>query len=126
MEYFKNDIRKWVEYDNMAYRYKLKMDSLKMEKEKYEQERNKMQDNILSYMENNKLKNNDIIISDGKLKYFNSKSSTSISKKFIEERLKIYFKNEEKAKDVAEFIYSGREVSYNPVLKRSRNKVKSV
>ena len=122
MDKFKDNIRDWVKYDNMAYRYKLKMDELKKEKEKYELERNKIQDSVLSFMENNKLENDEIIISDGKLKYFNSKSSTSISRKYIEQRLKEYFKNEDKAKDVAEFIYSGREVKYTAVLKRSRNK----
>lgn len=122
MDQFKDNIRDWVKYDNMAYRYKLKMDELKKEKEKYELERNKIQDNVLSFMENNKLENDEIVISDGKLKYFNSKSSTSISRKYIEQRLKEYFKNEDKAKDVAEFIYSGREVKYTAVLKRSRNK----
>ena len=122
MDQFKDNIRDWVKYDNMAYRYKLKMDELKKEKEKYELERNKIQDSVLSFMENNKLENDEIVISDGKLKYFNSKSSTSISRKYIEQRLKEYFKNEDKAKDVAEFIYSGREVKYTAVLKRSRNK----
>ena len=122
MDQFKDNIRDWVKYDNMVYRYKLKMDELKKEKEKYELERNKIQDSVLSFMENNKLENDEIVISDGKLKYFNSKSSTSISRKYIEQRLKEYFKNEDKAKDVAEFIYSGREVKYTAVLKRSRNK----
>ena len=125
MEYFKDDIKKWVEYDNTIYRYKLKMDQLKKEKEKYELERNKIQDNVLNYMESNKLESNEIIISDGKIKYYNSKSSTSISRKFIEQRLSLYFKNENKAKDAAEFIYSGREISYTPVLKRTRNRTKS-
>ena len=35
MDQFKDNIRDWVKYDNMAYRYKLKMDELKKEKEKY-------------------------------------------------------------------------------------------
>ena len=122
MDSFKNNIRKWVELDNKAQRYKLKMDELKKEKEKYETERNKLGDNVLSFMENNKLEDNEIVISDGKLKYFNSKSSTSISQKFIQERLKLYFKNENKAKEITDFIYSGREVTLTPVLKRTKKK----
>jgi len=122
MDTFKNNIRKWVELDNKAQRYKLKMDELKKEKEKYEMERNKLGDNVLSFMENNKLEDNEIVISDGKLKYFNSKSSTSISQKFIQERLKLYFKNEDKAKEITDFIYDGREVTLTPVLKRTKKK----
>ncbi len=122
MDQFKDNIRKWVELDNKAQRYKLKMDELKKEKEKFETERNKIGDNVLSFMENNKLEDNEIVISDGKIKYFNSKSSTSISQKFIHERLKIYFKNEDKAKEITEFIYNGRETSYTPVLKRTKKK----
>lgn len=124
MDTFKNNIRKWVELDNKAQRYKVKMDELKKEKEKYEMERNKLGDNVLSFMENNKLEDNEIVISDGKLKYFNSKSSTSISQKFIQERLKSYFKNEDKAKEITDFIYSGREVTLTPVLKRTKKKGK--
>ena len=48
MDTFKNNIRKWVELDNKAQRYKLKMDELKKEKERYENERNKIGDNVLS------------------------------------------------------------------------------
>mgnify|MGYP001270704549 FL=1 len=125
MENFKDNIKQWVELDNASNRYKIKMDELKKKKEEFDMERNKVGDNILSFMENNKLEDNEIIISDGKIKYQQSKSSTSISQKFIIERLKEYFKDEEKAKEVTQFIYSGREVSYTPVLKRTRAKIKS-
>ena len=125
MDTFKNNIRKWVELDNKAQRYKVKMDELKKEKEKYEMERNKLGDNVLSFMENNKLEDNEIVISDGKLKYFNSKSSTSISQKFIQERLRSYFKNEDKANEITDFIYGGREVTLTPVLKRTKKKGKN-
>lgn len=125
MENFKDNIKQWVELDNASNRYKIKMDELKKKKEEFDMERNKVGDNILSFMENNKLEDNEIVISDGKIKYQQSKSSTSISQKFIIERLKEYFKDEEKAKEVTQFIYSGREVSYTPVLKRTRAKIKS-
>ena len=125
MENFKDNIKQCVELDNAYNRYKIKMDELKKKKEEFDMERNKVGDNILSFMENNKLEDNEIVISDGKIKYQQSKSSTSISQKFIIERLKEYFKDEEKAKEVTQFIYSGREVSYTPVLKRTRAKIKS-
>ena len=125
MENFKDNIKQWVELDNASNRYKIKMDELKKKKEEFDMERNKVGDNILSFMENNKLEDNEIVISDGKIKYQQSKSSTSISQKFIIERLKEYFKDEEKAKEVTQFIYSGREISYTPVLKRTRAKIKS-
>lgn len=125
MEDLKENVKQWVELDNASHRYKIKMDELKKKKEEFDMERNKVGDNILSFMENNKLEDNEIVISDGKIKYQQSKSSTSISQKFIIERLKEYFKDEEKAKEVTQFIYSGREVSYTPVLKRTRAKIKS-
>ena len=125
MEDLKANVKQWVELDNASNRYKIKMDELKKKKEEFDMERNKVGDNILSFMENNKLEDNEIVISDGKIKYQQSKSSTSISQKFIIERLKEYFKDEEKAKEVTQFIYSGREVSYTPVLKRTRAKIKS-
>ena len=124
MNDFKENVKKWVELDNKAQRYKSKMDDLKKEKEKYETEKNKLGETVLSFMKNNKLEDNEIVISDGNIKYFNSKSSTSISQKFIQERLKLYFKNESRAKEVTEFIYTGREVSFTPVLKRTTKKVK--
>jgi len=122
MDTFKDNVKQWVELDNQSHRYKLEMDGLKKKKSEYEMERDKVGDNILSFMETNDLSDNEIVISDGKLKYFNSKSSTSISQKFINERLNLYFNDESKATEVLEFIYSGRETTVTPVVKRTRAK----
>lgn len=123
MDNFKDNVKRWVELDNQSHRYKLEMDGLKKKKAEYELERDKVGDNILNFMETNNLSDNEIVISDGKLKYFNSKTSTSISQKFINERLKLYFKDENKAKEVLDFIYSGRETTITPVVKRTREKM---
>jgi hypothetical protein len=123
MDTFKDNVKQWVELDNQSHRYKLEMDGLKKKKAEYELERDKVGDNILNFMETNNLSDNEIVISDGKLKYFNSKTSTSISQKFINERLKLYFKDEDKATEVLDFIYSGRETTVTPVVKRTRAKM---
>jgi len=82
---------------------------------------------ILNYMDNNGIQNKDINLSDGKLKYFTSKTQSTVNKKFIENSLALYYKgNYQKAKEVTEFIFSNREVTEKTVLKRTRKKQNSM
>ena len=82
---------------------------------------------ILNYMDNNGIQNKDINLSDGKLKYFTSKTQSTVNKKFIENSLALYYKgNYQKAKEITDFIFSNREVTEKTVLKRTRKKQNSM
>ncbi len=78
-------------------------------------------------MDNNGIQNKDINLSDGKLKYFTSKTQSTVNKKFIENSLALYYKgNYQKAKEITDFIFSNREVTEKTVLKRTRKKQNSM
>ena len=123
---FKKNIQEWVYLDNKISEYNKKISSIKKEKDKYSKEKNLRGDNILVYMENNNLQKNDIIISDGKLKYYNSKTTESVTKKLVLNKLIDYFNGDKtKANSVANYIFDNREVTIKRVLKRTKSRTTS-
>lgn len=114
---FKNNIKHWVDLDN-------KQKELRKKVLEYGKEKNNIQAGIIDYMSTNKLEDKELIISDGKLKYSYSKTSESFSKSYIEQKLAIFLKNPQVAKDATEFLYSSRTIKKKAVLKRTISKKK--
>lgn len=106
----KEYVYKLLEIEKEEKKYKSIFDNLKNEKE----ELNKM---IIHLMEKNNITEKDIIFGDKKIKYTKNKVQDSITKKLIEERLKIFLKNEDTAKDATNFIYTNRNSSEKIYLK---------
>ena len=111
---FKGCIKRWVMIDNKQAKLRKLTSELRKEKDK-------VQNYILDYMSKNKMNNTNIIISDGKLSYGESKSTQTISRKYIIEKLTKYFKSEDKAEEIADLLYNNREVKSKSVLKRFKN-----
>ena len=63
----------------------------------------------MDYMSSNNMRNRNILISDGKLSYSESKTTQTINKKYIIEQLTPHLK-EKKAEEVANLLYNNREV----------------
>lgn len=104
--------------------YVQKLIELEKEEEKYKniyinikKEKDKLTDNILNFMEQNDIKDKDIIYGDKKIKYSTIKIQDGITKKLIEERLKIFLKNENQAHEATNFIYTGRNSSNKNFIK---------
>ena len=112
---FKTNIKHWVDLDN-------KQKELRKKALQFGKEKDKIQAGIIDYMSANKLEDKDLIISDGKLKYSYSKTSESISKGYIEQKLAIFLKNPQVAKEATEFIYSSRTTKKKATLKRTVSK----
>ena len=112
---FKLSIKRWVEIDNKLKKVKELTSSLKKDKDKY-------QEYILDYMSNNNIKNKNILINDGKLSYSETKTTQSISKKYIIDKLTPYFKSKDKATKIADLLYNNREVKFKSSLKRIKSK----
>jgi hypothetical protein len=72
---------------------------------------------IINFMEKNNITDKDIIFGDKKIKYSKIKVQDTITKKLIEERLKIFLKNENMANDATKFIYSDRNSNQKVLLK---------
>ena len=108
---FKLSIKKWVEIDNKQKKVRELVNNLKKEKEKY-------QEYILDYMSGNNITNKKILINDGKLSYIETKTSQTITKKYIIDKLTTYFNNSKKAEEIANLLYDNRETKTKSVLKR--------
>ena len=110
-EEFKLSIKKWVEIDNKQKKLREISSNLRKDKDKY-------QEYILDYMSNNNMKDKNIIINSGKISYSESKSTQTITKKYIIEKLTTYFKSDSKAEEIANLLFNNREVKTKSVLKR--------
>jgi hypothetical protein len=84
---------------------------------KIKNEKDSLNKNVLKYMENNNITNKDIIFGNKKIKYGTMKVQEGITKKLIQDKLTLYFKNPERATEVTEFIYNERNSSQKPILK---------
>lgn len=109
---FKDYITRLVEIEEEEEKYKNIMTEFKNEKDN-------LNNKIIEYMEKNNITNKDIIFGNRKIKYSKSKISENITKKLIEERLKIFFKNENQAADAVNFIYKNRNMNEKVCLKIS-------
>lgn len=113
---FVTDVKQYVELDNQIKEFQDIIKKIKKDKEKVE-------GHILHYMTSNGLDDKDINLSDGKLRCFTSKTSSSVNKKHIENSLALFFKGDyNRAKEATEFIFSKREVTQKIKLKRTRKK----
>ena len=113
---FITDVKNYIELDNQIKEFQDIIKKVKKDKEKLE-------GHILHYMKTNGLDDKDINLSDGKLRCFTSKTSSSVNKKHIENSLALYFKGDyNRAKEVTSFIFSKREITQKIKLKRTRKK----
>lgn len=108
---FKSAIKKWVELDNKHKKIKELNSSLKKEKDKYTSY-------IMDYMTDNNLTKKNVLISDGKISCVETKTTQTLSKKYLIEQLTIYLKNKDKAIEAANFVYDNREVKTKTNIKR--------
>ena len=109
-EYLKSNIEKLIQLENEENMYKEKMGELKKEKES-------VSDNILTFMERNNITNKDIIFGNSKIKYTQTKVQEAITKKRIQDRLTLYLKSENLAKEATDFIYSDKNYKINKSIK---------
>lgn len=112
---FVNTIKKYVSMDDQI---KVSMKALKVVKA----EKKELGKAIMNYMHQNSMKDKYINIGTGKLKCVTSSRSSAITRKHIESRLTEYYKNEDKAKEISEFIYDKRSKYESKSLRRSTNR----
>jgi hypothetical protein len=111
---FENQIKEWVQIDNQL---KLLNDKTKLLRE----QRNKLNENIINYANNNDIFNSQIQISDGKLKFTNTKVSSPLTFKYLEKCLGEVIRNENQVKQIMEYVKSKREIKTVSEIKRFSN-----
>jgi len=111
---FENNIQKWVAVDNQLKTLNEKMKVLR-------ETRNALTGDITSYAEKNNLSNSTVNISDGKLKFVNTKVQAPLTYKFLEKTLGEVIRNDVQAKIIVEQIKDKRETKIVTEIKRYYN-----
>ena len=114
-ETLKTQIEELIQLEKEEEKYKNIFANFKKKKEA-------LNENIIQFITANNIAEKDIIFGDKKIKYTSNKVQDGITKKLIFDRLNIFLKNEEHAKNATSFIYSDRNSSQKFSLKISNIK----
>jgi hypothetical protein len=111
---FENQIQQWVSLDNQLKHLNEKVKDLR-------DKRNNLEENITSYASENNLSNATVKISDGRLKFTNTKVQEPLTFKYLEKTLGEVIKNESQVKLIMEHLKQKRAVKIVPEIKRFSN-----
>lgn len=113
---FADAIKRWIELD----------DAIKLRNSEIRQIKSQkvLLDGIIKeYMEKNKIQQKDITISNGdKIRYKNSTRLSPINREYIYTRILEYLHDENKAKDLTNYIFNNRDTTTNQILSRYKGK----
>ena len=108
---FENQIQKWVSIDN-------EIKNLNEKTKLLRDTRNKLSESIINYANEKKISNSTIKISDGKLKFTNTKVTEPLTFKYIEHTLAEIIINESQLKYIIEHLKNKRTSKVIPEIKR--------
>ena len=111
---FESNIQKWVSLDNQIRNVNDRIKAMREEK-------NKVEKSILHHIETNKMQNSVVSISDGKLKFTNSKQTAPITLSHVEECLSKCIANKDHVEKIMNYIKITRPSKYVGDIKRSYN-----
>jgi len=111
---FENNIKEWVKADNEL---KILADKIKDLRER----KKNLEERLFKHNNNNNNTKN-ILISDGLLKFTETKTTEPLTFKYLENSLKSLIKNENQIKVILEHIKQNRNIKLIPEIKRYYNK----
>uniref|UniRef100_A0A6C0EQS9 Uncharacterized protein n=1 Tax=viral metagenome TaxID=1070528 RepID=A0A6C0EQS9_9ZZZZ len=111
---FENQIKEWVSIDNQLKNLNEKVKELR-------EKRSSLENNITTYAFNNNLSKSTVHISDGKLKFSNTKITEPLTFKYLEKTLGEVINNESQVKIIIEHLKNKREVKIIQEIKRFSN-----
>lgn len=111
---FENQIKQWIQLDN-------ELRTLNERTKNLREKRNEVEKNITTYAASNNLSNSMIQISDGKLKFTNTRVPEPLTFKYLEKSLGEIIKNENQVNMIVEHIKQKREIKVVPEIKRFSN-----
>ena len=111
---FENQIQQWVSIDNQLKQLNEKVKEMR-------EKRNHLEQNLTNYASSNNLSNTTIQISDGRLKFANTRVPEPITLKYLEKTLGEVIKNESQVKLIMEHIKQKRAIKVVPEIKRFSN-----
>jgi len=111
---FEQNIQQWVSIDNQMKQLTDKIKELRDKK-------NTLNDAIFSHVEKSNLSNATVQISDGKIKFVQTKDTQVLTFKYLETCLHEIIKNEDQVNKIIDYIKNKREIKYVPEIKRFYN-----
>ena len=111
---FENQIQQWVQIDNQLKDLTEKTKTLR-------DKRNTLEEHITNYVSTNNLSNATVNISDGKLKFVNTRVPETLTFKYLEKTLGEVIKNESQVKQIMEHIKLKRNIKVVSEIKRFSN-----
>jgi predicted transcriptional regulator len=107
-------IQNWVELDNELKKLNEKAKDVRTRK-------NDIEDKIMTYVEDNNMNNSVVNITDGKIKFCETKQTSPITLGFLEKCLSEVIANQGQVKQIVDYIKSKRETKMVPEIKRYYN-----
>ena len=109
---FTESIREWVAIDNKIKKYQ---EEIRRERSV----RNELTTTILGQAEESNMQHAVIEITDGRLKFQNTRVTAPLTFRFLEDCLNECINGEEQVKQIIKYIKSKREVKFVPDIKRT-------
>ena len=107
-------IQNWVELDNELKRINEKAKDIRTRK-------NDIEDKLITYVEDNNMNNSVVNITDGKIKFCETKQTSPLTLGFLEKCLSEVIANQSQVKQIVDYIKSKRETKMVPEIKRYYN-----
>ena len=111
---FEDNIKKWVQLDNQIKLYNDRIKSLREQK-------SEITESLFLQAQENDYENAVIQITDGKLKFSNTKVQAPLTFKYIEEILSSTVANPKAREQIIKRLKDSREVKYTQEIKRTTN-----
>jgi hypothetical protein len=107
-------IQTWVELDNELKKVNEKAKDIRTRK-------NDIEDKLITYVEDNNMNNSVVNITDGKLKFCETKQTAPLTLGFLEKCLSEVIANQGQVTQIVNYIKSKRETKMIPDIKRYYN-----
>lgn len=107
-------IQNWVELDNELKKINEKAKDIRTRK-------NDIEDKLMTYVEDNNMNNSVVNITDGKIKFCETKQTSPLTLGFLEKCLSEVIANQGQVKQIVDYIKSKRETKMVPEIKRYYN-----
>lgn len=107
-------IQNWVELDNELKKINEKAKDIRTRK-------NDIEDKLMTYVEDNNMNNRVVNITDGKIKFCETKQTSPLTLGFLEKCLSEVIANQNQVKQIVDYIKSKRETKMVPEIKRYYN-----
>lgn len=111
---FDKQIQKWVEIDN-------KIKKINAELKTSREMKNDLETSIMTTVNNKKLLNTSLSLSDGRLRFVETKTTNPISLTFVEQCLNNLIPNKSQVQHILKYIKEKREIKINSEIKRYYN-----